>query len=229
MTTAPETDDVRGAARSSGLLAGLAVLLGVTGAEAPEEVLAGTRALRGPGGYGVVLSRGPAAGTSEAVLIIGNDVRVVRCAGLEPDPAVLRPEFDDVLLALRLGFGEHLRDHATERLRTRPSGDGVLLSSPLVRSQLAEIAGRQAEAAGRLGGAGRTDTAARRPGNRAAVHRLHTLLTTIDRSTLRLLGASGYVAGSPGADAHLSELLPFVLTGPEEARRPTVTLAEVGV
>jgi hypothetical protein len=39
------------------------------------------------------------------------------------------------------------------------------------------------------------------------LNHLHSQLTSADRALVKLLGASGYLAGGPGQAAHVSELL----------------------
>ncbi|MEV0911045.1 hypothetical protein [Streptomyces hokutonensis] len=106
-----------------------------------------------------------------------------------------------LLLHLRLGLSEGLRDDCVAHLANRPSGDGTVLLHQMVKGQLAEALGRQLELGTVLASADGAELS-----DRHARH-LHGEVTATSRALLRLLGARGYLMDGPGAAAHVSELL----------------------
>jgi alkylation response protein AidB-like acyl-CoA dehydrogenase len=103
------------------------------------------------------------------------------------------------LVWLRLGLSEALRETCLRRLRTRRTGDSLLVRQQLVKGALADAVVDHLEIRALLTGAGELTY--------AALAELHTRITMTDRAQLRLLGASGYLLGSPGEVAHVSELV----------------------
>jgi alkylation response protein AidB-like acyl-CoA dehydrogenase len=103
------------------------------------------------------------------------------------------------LVWLRLGLSEALRETCLRRLRTRRTGDSVLVRQQLVKGALADAVADHLEIRALLIGAGELPY--------AALSELHTRITMTDRAQLRLLGASGFLTGSPGEVAHVSELV----------------------
>lgn len=103
------------------------------------------------------------------------------------------PGWATTLAHVRLGLAERLLDRCLSYLAGRHSGGQRLLDLQLIRGDLGEIAIGLQEIEGLL------DT-----GRQAHAHRR---LTGVDRLSLRLLGASGFLADGPGQVAFLSELL----------------------
>jgi hypothetical protein len=103
------------------------------------------------------------------------------------------------LVWLRLGLSEALRESCLRRLRARRTGDSPLVRQQLVKGALAEAVVDHLELRALLTGAGELPY--------AALSELQTRITMTDRAQLRLLGASGFLMGSPGEVAHVSELV----------------------
>jgi hypothetical protein len=105
------------------------------------------------------------------------------------------------LVWLRLGLSEALRETCLRYLRTRRTGDSVLVRQQLVKGALAEAVANHLEIRAVLIGAGAGGLPY------PALSELHARITMTDRAQLRLLGASGFLVGSPGEVAHVSELV----------------------
>ncbi len=99
---------------------------------------------------------------------------------------------------LRLGLSEGLRDACVRYLAGRSAGDSPLLQQQLVKGAIADVLIEQLEVRAVLTGTESTTT---------RLAHLQEQITLADRTLLRLLGASGFLAGGPGEVAHLSELL----------------------
>jgi len=113
------------------------------------------------------------------------------------------------LVWLRLGLSEELRETAMRYLNGRRTGNSTLLQQQMVKSTVADGLIEHLEVRAVLTGVG--------PGELpdAVLNHLHAQLTTADRALVKLLGASGYLAGGPGQVAHVSELLAEAYCRPE--------------
>jgi hypothetical protein len=105
------------------------------------------------------------------------------------------------LVWLRLGLSEGLLDTCVSYLDSRTSGDASLLHQQMVRGSIAEVLIEGLEVHAVLTADEPAELAA------AGVAHLQEQITLADRALLRLLGASGFIAGGPGEVAYLSELL----------------------
>lgn len=101
---------------------------------------------------------------------------------------------------LRLGLSQGLLDQCVRYLGERRSGEETLLRKQMVQDSLAKAVTGQLEVEADLVAAGDVLPAGQRT-------YLHTRVSDVDRRLLRLLGASGYLAGGPGEVADVSELL----------------------
>jgi len=117
------------------------------------------------------------------------------------------------LLWLRLGSSEGLLDACTAYLGERHTGESSLLHQQMVQGAIAEVLIDHLEIRAVLADA--------HPGHLspATLADLHDRITWADRALLRLLGASGFVAGGPGQVAQISEILAEVHTGVPERKR----------
>ncbi|GAA3283563.1 hypothetical protein Dvina_38575 [Dactylosporangium vinaceum] len=213
----PET---RAAAREKGVVAGLLSL----GASLLPDALP-----CGPGGHALVPAEmaaaaqevwcnGRRASRSAAVEIpvVGGPwadgdlvaMRVTVPVGVAQAPAVPAGAWRTGLLWLRLGLSEGLRRACVQYLAARRTGtSGTLLQQQLVRAALAEAVAIHIEVDATLRGA-QEDVM-----SDADTQYLHAGLTRADRELSRLLGASGYLIGSAGETAYLSEVLAEVYCG----------------
>jgi hypothetical protein len=105
------------------------------------------------------------------------------------------------LVWLRFGLSEGLLDACVRYLGGRVSGDTTLLRQQMVKGSIAEVLIEHLEIRAVLGEAGNDHPSP------ATIAHLQQQVSHADRKLLRLLGASGFVAGGPGGVAHLSELL----------------------
>jgi hypothetical protein len=117
--------------------------------------------------------------------------------------APTEPVDDDTAWALglvwvRLGLSEGLLDACVRHLGGRTTGDSTVLHQQLVKGAIADVLIEHLEVRAVLTGTDLTAT---------ALAHLQAQLTLADRALLRLLGASGFLAGGPGEVAHVSELL----------------------
>lgn len=116
--------------------------------------------------------------------------QLLRAAGTDNRPDGWVP----ALAWLRLGMSEWLLAQAVDHLRARTSGGLPLIQQQLVRDGLADATIAHQEVLGLLE-------------TQSLPTYAHDRLTRADRRTLRLLGASGFLAGGPGELAYLSELV----------------------
>jgi hypothetical protein len=105
------------------------------------------------------------------------------------------------LVWLRFGLSEGLLDTCVRYLGGRASRGTTLLRQQLVKGSIAEVLIEHLEIRAVLSEAGNE-----RPSPATIAH-LQQQISHTDRKLLRLLGASGFLAGGPGEVAHLSELL----------------------
>jgi hypothetical protein len=164
----------------------------------------------GPGGHAIV----PGAGDDDP-LLAAEGLTALRPAapgngGPEMGSAAMgsaamgsaamgNPEVALGLAWLRLGLSERLLDACLTYLGGRTVGADSLLDQQLVQADLADAGTDHAELLAVL-----TAGTTLEP---AHLHRLHRQITAVDRSLLRLLGASGYLLDGPGRQAAVSELL----------------------
>jgi Acyl-CoA dehydrogenase, C-terminal domain len=175
------------AAHAEGLAAGLAaVLTGVAPAAAPGPVAA-LPADRVPPGAAVIRHR----------LADAEGVAFVRRAGATPLPADRLTALGARLGEVRLGVTRRLVEQAVEHVSGRISGGEPTIRKQLVAGVLADLL-TAVEAVRRcLRVAGDVP---------AAVADVHDRLTAMDWEAAKLLGAGGYLAGSPARGAHVSRL-----------------------
>ncbi|WP_158895860.1 DUF2786 domain-containing protein [Amycolatopsis anabasis] len=152
----------------------------------------------GPGGH-AVLPAGAALPPGAVVVreanLPGGPVVLVRGGAGRADPGR-----GAAVVWLRLGLSQGLLDACLTYLGERESGDTTLLRRQLVQGSIAQAVTGQLEVHAEL--------VANAPFPRAdLLPHLHAKLSEVDRELLRLLGASGYLAGGPGEVADVSELL----------------------
>lgn len=97
---------------------------------------------------------------------------------------------------LRLGLSEALRETCVHYLRGRTVGTGVLLQQQLVKGAIADALAEQLEVRAVLTGV-----------PDGGFDRVQAQITRADRGLVRLLGASGYLTGTAGHVADVSEVL----------------------
>ena len=225
MTTFAQTDQwmsCHRAARSDGLAAALAVL--------GSAVLPGLLPC-GPGGHavvpvssadaarvwldGVTVDRGPVRvlGSHELPGGVVVTLRHEAVAGVNGFSAAERAAWTLGLVWLRLGLSEELRETAMRYLNGRRTGNSTLLQQQMVKSTVADGLIEHLEARAVLTGVDAGDL------SESELNHLHRQLTTADRALVKLLGASGYLAGGPGQVAHVSELLAEAYCRPPEEVR----------
>ncbi len=181
----------RSTAREQGVAPALLVL---RSALAPGELPCG------PDGHAVVpaqlvADRGEA---SRAAELPGGCVLVLRGNG-----TAVSPEWAISLVWLRFGLSEALLDACLAYLGSRRSGESTLLQQQMVQGTLAEALTEHLEIGAELAGS-------------PHVEHLHQKITQVDRSLLRLLGASSFLLGGPGEVADISELLACAYAGSED-------------
>ena len=149
---------------------------------------------------GTVVERDRAAETEIAdPLLEGEGLVGIRWTG--PLPAPTGTGWSDLLhglAVLRLDVSERLVGDCVSYLSARTTGDTRLLDQQLVRADLADAGTDLAEVRVLLTGA---------PPPPDLLPLLHRRLTGLDRTLLRLLGASGFLADGPGRRAAVAELL----------------------
>jgi alkylation response protein AidB-like acyl-CoA dehydrogenase len=159
----------------------------------PESVVVG------PGGHAVAPADAARAGG-----VVAGDIVVLPCLagtgvialrGLGPPTHSRYPAWLPGLAQLRLGVSEGVLDATMAYLRRRS-----LLSQQLIRSVLADALAQHLLIRATL-----DDPQA--AGIRRMLPDLHSQITAVDRSVLRLHGAAGFTTDGPGRDAYLSELL----------------------
>jgi hypothetical protein len=143
--------------------------------------------------------------------LVGGPLVAVRAVALpsvpgEPVPAGRRAAIARALGYVRLGLALGLRDAAQEYLAGRTAGEVPLLQQQMVKGSLADATLDLLLARAQLD-EGEPSV--------AASARIHGRITDAARTLLRLLGASGFVAGGPGSLAHHSELLENALINDE--------------
>ncbi|HVV20311.1 MAG TPA: DUF2786 domain-containing protein [Pseudonocardiaceae bacterium] len=106
---------------------------------------------------------------------------------------------------LRLGLSEALRETCVHYLRGRIVGTSVLLQQQLVKGAIADALAEQLEIRAVL-----------MSGPDGGIDRVQAQITRADRGLVRLLGASGYLTGSAGQVADVSEVLAEAYLRPEE-------------
>ncbi|WNV84483.1 DUF2786 domain-containing protein [Umezawaea sp. Da 62-37] len=224
MTTIARTDQwsrCHRAARTEGVAAALtelatAVLPGLLPcgpaghAIVPTAIAAGAARVWADG---VTVDRGSAAEKALGVIELpGGDVELLRhqvrpgANGFSPAE---RAGWTLGLVWLRLGLSEELRETAMRYLNGRRTGNSTLLQQQMVKSTVADGLIEHLEVRAVLTGIG--------PGELpdTVLNHLHTQLTYADRALVKLLGASGYLAGGPGQVARVSELLAEAYCRPE--------------
>ncbi|MYY08078.1 acyl-CoA dehydrogenase [Streptomyces sp. SID4919] len=175
------------AAYEDGLAAGLAVALaGTDGPAPPGRVAALPTAALAPGA--------PVIRHRMADL---EGIAFVRRDGTWPAPAPELTAFGARLGAARIGVTRRLTDLAVHHLSGRTSGGEPMIRKQLVAGVLADLV-TAAEALRRC-----LEVAGHLP---VAVTDVHDRLTVHDREAAKLLGASGFLAGSPARAAHVSRL-----------------------
>jgi hypothetical protein len=183
------------AARDHGLASGLRALY---------VEWAGTGVPTGAAGHAVVPADPAYLGLHPLLTVpLGDDALVaVRPgeAGSDADPDWLTG-----VSWIRLGNSRWLLRHVTAHLTSRRIGTEVLLHQQLVKGMVADALIEQLEAEALLDGA-HTATA-------AVAAQANARVLTADRVLLRLLGASGFVAGPASHSAWASELLANVYVG----------------
>ncbi len=224
MTTIAEADQwsrCHRAARTDGVAAALtelasAVLPGLLPcgpaghAIVPEEIAAGASKVWADG---ITVDR---SDCTEVVLgaidLPGGAVRLLRHrapGGVNGFAPAQRAGWTLGLVWLRLGLSEELRETAMRYLNGRRTGNSTLLQQQMVKSTVADGLIEHLEVRAVLTGIG--------PGELpdAVLNHLHAQVTDADRALVKLLGASGYLAGGPGQVARVSELLAEAYCRPE--------------
>lgn len=206
MTATSTLSQCRHVARTAGLVPALAMLCG--------EVLPGMLPC-GPAGHAVVPAEIAAFvdqvwrdgavsvrvdGTETTLsTLAGGALTVVRHQPAAPIETIGNGTAWELgLVWLRLGLSEGLLDTCTRYLGDRGVGDATLLQQQLVKGAIADVLIEHLEVRAVLTG---TEPTA------ATLTHLQEQITLADRTLLRLLGASGFLAGGPGEVAHLSEIL----------------------
>ena len=195
-------------ARDEGVVAALRALV--------EESAPGALPF-GPGGHAVVPAGWLTAGRQCAnplelmfsVALDEDHVAVVRRRGSPGDPSDpddTNPGFVAGICWLRLGASRWLLAHAVANAQQRKVGDESLLRQQMVIAMVADALSVQLEAEALLDG----DAA---PG-RAVLTEASARILAADRIALRLLGASGFIAGLASHTAWVSELLADAYLGP---------------
>ena len=154
---------------------------------------------------GTTVDRGPTRVLGSAELPGGT---VLCCEHDTDQPSATdrdqRVEWALGLAWVRLGLSEALRENCVHHLRGRTIGTSVLLQQQLVKGAIADAL------------AGQLEVRALLSAGPAACHGVHARITTADRVLVRLLGGSGYLTGSAGHAADVSELLADTYLRPEE-------------
>lgn len=156
----------------------------------------------GPGGHAVVSAQivGDRGKVLREAELPGGSVAVVHTNG----PRVPQ-EWAISLVWLRFGLSEALLDACLAYLGGRRSGESSLLQQQLVQGALAEAFTEHLEIGAELA-----------DGQGTGVEYLHKKITQVDRTLLRLLGASSFLLGGPGEVADISELLACAYAGSED-------------
>lgn len=112
-----------------------------------------------------------------------------------------RDVWETGLVWLRLGLSESLLDTCVRHLDGRACGDSTVLRQQLVKGEVADVLIEQLEVHAVLTGVDAQDL------DSVRLAHLRDQITVADRALLRLLGASGFLAGGAGEVAYLSEVL----------------------
>ncbi|MFC4147660.1 hypothetical protein ACFO0M_15495 [Micromonospora mangrovi] len=143
-------------------------------------------------------------------IVVGADELVARrVTGGGPDPAT-GPAWTTGIAWIRLGLAERLLTAAVTHLRGRAVGGVTTLNLPMVRAMVADTAAGIAEARALL------DTV----DDGTGLRRAHLALDEAGRCCLHLFGASGFLAGGPGGEVRVSELLADTYPPPTELEAP---------
>lgn len=213
-----------GVARYEGVAPALTVLMtsvlpdllpcGPSGhAVVPDPVAAGARGVWVHGATGVRVSSRET--TLSAFEPPGGRVRALATGGTTAGDDGRRAAFALGLVWLRLGLSEALRADCVDHLGRRRTGDSYVLQQQLVKGIVAGVLAEQLEVRAVLTDAGPGDIAA------AALDDLQRRITLADREQIRLLGASGFLTGSPGTTVQVSELLADVYPAHPPGTEPT--------
>jgi hypothetical protein len=122
----------------------------------------------------------------------------IRWTGPLPAGVGARPSLLLGIAVLRLDVSDRLAGDCVSYLSARTTGDTRLLDQQLVRGDLADAGTDLAELRILLAGP---------PPPPELLPWLHKRLTGVDRTLVRLLGASGFLADGPGRRAAVAELL----------------------
>jgi hypothetical protein len=176
----------------------------------PAEISAGTRKVWSDG---VTVDRTACTETALGVIDLpGGPVELQRHrvpGGVNGFAPAQRAAWTLGLVWLRLGLSEELRETAMRYLNGRRTGNSTLLQQQMVKSTVADGLIEHLEVRAVLTGVGPGDLPD------TVLNHLHAQLTEADRALVKLLGASGYLAGGPGQVAHVSELLAEAYCRPE--------------
>jgi hypothetical protein len=168
----------------------------------PAEIAAGAAKAWADG---ITVDRADGAETQlDVIELPGGPVAVLRhrvAGGVNGFAPAQRAAWTLGLVWLRLGLSEELRETAMRYLNGRRTGNSTLLQQQMVKSTVADGLIEHLEVRAVLTGIG--------PGELpdTVLNHLHAQLTEADRALVKLLGASGYLAGGPGQVARVSELL----------------------
>jgi len=122
--------------------------------------------------------------------------RRIHDGGPDPDTG---PAWTVGVAWIRLGLAERLLAKAAAHLRGRTVAGTPTLNLPMVRAMVADAAGAIAEARALLDADPAPDP--------AALRQAHHALDEAGRTCLHLFGAAGFLAGGPGSEVRVSELL----------------------
>ncbi|WP_194911399.1 acyl-CoA dehydrogenase family protein [Catenulispora rubra] len=173
--------------REAGLAAGLASAL--SGISVVDTA---------PGRYAAVpASPDDGAAVFRHRLADAEGVVFLECPGQGPEAGPTWTEVGRLLAAVRLGVLRGALDRAVEHLSGRLSG-----GEPLVRKQL--ITGAIADV---MAGTEMLRAYAQTQGGPAALADVHTRLDVLGWEVLKLFGAAGYLADSPGRALYVSALV----------------------
>ena len=174
--------------RETGLAAGLAsALSGISVADTA------------PGRYAAV----PAAGPDDGAAVLrhrladAEGVVFLECPGRCPEAGPTWTQTGRLLAAVRLGVLRAALDQAVEHLSGRLSGGEPLIRKQLITGAIADI----------MAGTEMVRAYAQTQGGPAALADIHTRLDTLGWEVLKLFGAAGYLADSPGRALYVSALV----------------------
>lgn len=181
-------DECEQAARTQGIASGLALaLVGVDVATPPGPIAA------------VPSSQVAAQATVTGHAMAAREgISFVRCTGRPTGVGTSPREFAALLAAARLGITQRLLDWATDHLSHRISADEPIIRKQLVLGTVADL--HTAIEATRRSVHLSWDIP-------AAMIDVHHRITALDWEAAKLLGASGYVSGSPTWAAYVSWLV----------------------